>query len=403
MTAQQESRDAARSVARDLARWAVEYEIDAADAALASRSLADTVAVAVAGLDHPVVRKAAPLGVAGRLATAAHILDFDDLHLPSTSHISAVIVSAVLATRGAAREYLAGAGVMARIGALLGWSHYDAGWHATCTAGAPAAAVAAALSMGLDEDQVMHAMLLALPGAGGVQHAFGTDGKSLQVGMATDAGVRAAELAALGARSAEAAFDQWLVVHGAGGSLAQGTRAVPDGLAIKLYPCCYAMQRPISAIRAIADQVRADDVVEVVVRAPRETMHPLIYAAPTTGLESKFSLEYACAVALLDGFPGFDSFTDEAVRRPRAVALMRTVRFAPEGTSQDLLGGVLSITVTHRDGSQVRTSMEEPPGGPGTPPTAAEMADKLTVCGLDPAAVDGDWSAAAEMLTASSR
>ena len=28
---------------------------------------------------------------------------------------------------------------MARLGSALGWRHYSAGWHATCTAGAPAA------------------------------------------------------------------------------------------------------------------------------------------------------------------------------------------------------------------------------------------------------------------------
>ena len=73
-----------------LARWAREFEPSEADLALAQRSLVDTVAVLFAGrseLPEPVL---APLGDAGRWAAQAHVLDFDDLHLDSTTHISAV-------------------------------------------------------------------------------------------------------------------------------------------------------------------------------------------------------------------------------------------------------------------------------------------------------------------------
>ncbi len=51
------------------------------------------------------------------------------------------------------------------------------------------------------------------------------------------------------------------------------------------------------------------------VRTPASSLAPLIHHSPTTGLEGKFSLEYGIAAALLDGRPGFDSFTDDAVAR----------------------------------------------------------------------------------------
>ena len=81
---------------------------------------------------------------------------------------------------------------MARLGSALGWSHYSHGWHATCTAGAPAAAAAAAVSFGMGRDEIASAIALAVPAAGGVQRAFGSDAKALQVGFAAEAGVRAA-------------------------------------------------------------------------------------------------------------------------------------------------------------------------------------------------------------------
>src|SRR5487761_1241597 len=101
----------------------------------------------------------------------------------TSSHISAVCVPAALAAGGDARAYLAGAGVMARLGVALGWSHYASGWHVTCTAGAPAAAVAAAVALGLPPDRIATALALAVPAAGGVQRAFGSSGKALQVGF----------------------------------------------------------------------------------------------------------------------------------------------------------------------------------------------------------------------------
>ena len=178
-------------MATALAEWAARLEPSGDDLALAERALLDTIAVTFAAREEPIVAVLEPLTEVGRWATLAHVLDFDDLHLPSTAHISAICVPVALATGGGARAYLAGAGVMARPGAALGWSHYSAGWHATCTAGASAAAVAAAVARGLDIDQTAVAMALALPGAGGVQRAFWTMAKALQVGFVVETGIRA--------------------------------------------------------------------------------------------------------------------------------------------------------------------------------------------------------------------
>lgn len=240
------------SVADDLARWAFALEPTAEDLELADRSLLDTVAVAVAARDHPVMRVVAGMSDALRWSVAGHVLDFDDLHMESTTHISVICTPAVLATGGGARAYLAAAGVMARLGNALGWPHYSSGWHATCTAGAPAAAVGAGMAMGLDAERLATAIALAVPAAGGVQRAFGTDAKSLQVGFAAEAGVRAASLAAAGATADVTALDDWLELLGGDPSrLRLDGPAVPGGLAVKVYPCCYALQRPISALAGL--------------------------------------------------------------------------------------------------------------------------------------------------------
>ncbi len=49
-----------------------------------------------AGRDHPRAPLFDQLSEAGRWAALAHVLDYDDLHMPSTTHISAVCVPAAL-------------------------------------------------------------------------------------------------------------------------------------------------------------------------------------------------------------------------------------------------------------------------------------------------------------------
>lgn len=390
------------SLATELARWAVDLVPDAPDLELADRSLLDTVAVAVAARDEPVVRYASLLSEAARWATAAHVLDFDDLHMRSTTHISVVCLPAVLATGGGAHAYLAAAGVMARLGTALGWPHYTAGWHATTTAGAPAAAVGAGLALGLDERGLATAIALAVPAAGGVQRAFGTDAKSLQVGFAADAGVRAARLAAAGATADPSALDAWFeLVGGDPTALDLTGPAVPGGLAIKVFPSCYALQRPISALSELAHQRRIDpaEVERIVVRTPASTVTPLIHSRPQTGLQGKFSLEYAAATALLDDYAGFWSFSDEAVRRPEARRLVDLVDVRLGDGGDWLLAGEFEAEV-HVHGEVLRAREQFPPGSPQRPPTEEEMLRKVGDClagtDLDPHAIT--WATAEKVL-----
>jgi 2-methylcitrate dehydratase PrpD len=368
------------TAAEALAEWAAALTPADSDRALASAALRDTVAVSLAAREHPLGGVFEGLGEAGHWAALAHVLDFDDLHLASTAHISAICVPATLTAGGDDQAYLAGAGVMARLGTALGWRHYEAGWHATCTAGAPGAAVCAGVAMGLPPRALASAIALAVPAAGGVQRAFGTPGKSLQVGFAADAGVRAARLAAAGASADPGGLEDWMrMVGGDPGALALEGPAVPGGLAVKLYPCCYALQRPISAIVELP-RCAAEDVRGVVIRTPESSLRPLIHHAPQTGLEGKFSLEYGVAAALLDRQPGLGSFTDEAVARPEARRLMELAAVETTAGGEGLLAGQVEVELALRDGERLETSLAEPPGAPGRPASKDELEVKLAAC-----------------------
>jgi hypothetical protein len=154
--------------------------------------------------------------------------------MASTARISMVCASATLAAGGGAEAYLPGAGVMARLGTLLGWNHYQLGWPATCTSGAPAAAVAAGIALGLEERE------------------FAT------------------------------ALEQWmLLVGGNPEGLLPDTSAVPGGLAIKVYPCCYALQRPIAALASL--DLEPEMVAKIRCVMPAAALQPLIHHRPQKG------------------------------------------------------------------------------------------------------------------------
>ena len=237
-----------------------------------------------------------------------------------------------------------------------------------------------------------------------MQRAFGTDAKSLQVGFAVEAGIRAATLAAAGASADDPALDDVDATgrRGRRPRLDLTGPAVPDGLAIKIYPCCYALQRPISALAALAGAAGLDaaDVQRIELRTPEATVVPLIHHRPDTGLQGKFSLEYAAAAALLDGYPGFASFTDEAVRRDAARRLAGLVETELEPGGDWLLDGELQAEIHTGNGAVYDAVLQFPPGSPARPPSAEQLSAKLADCvaGLDTDWTDWNWQSAAEVL-----
>ena len=172
-------------------------------------ALLDWLACAYGGREQRAAQaaRAAGDGLLERVAwlgTAGHVLDFDDTYLPGIAHLSAPTAPAAIAVAAALDRsvgdalaaYAAGFEAMGR----LSRAHrlYDGGWHPTAVCGAAAAAHVAARLLGLDDERAGAAERLALLQAGGLRAAFGSDGKSLQVGMAAAAGVQAARIAAGG-------------------------------------------------------------------------------------------------------------------------------------------------------------------------------------------------------------
>jgi 2-methylcitrate dehydratase PrpD len=128
-------------------------------------------------------------------------------------------------------------------------------------------------------------------------------------------------------------------------------------------------------------QIDPQDIQEIAVGFAPGSDRALIKDNPQTGLEAKFSIEYAAAAAALDGALGLDSFTDEAVHRPEIRAMMKRVR-RYQVDAEGIFSGVVGFTDV-----KVRTSraafdlrVDRVPGSPVWPLSAADREHKFLDC-----------------------
>ena len=284
-------------------------------------ALLDWLACAAAGGEEPAARAArgAGLGLLERVTAAGaagHALDFDDTYAPGLAHLSAAVAPAALGVAAARRAgvgaaldaYAAGFEAMAAVARASHPALYERGLHPTAVCGVVGAAVAAGRALGLPARAERSAVALALLRGAGLQAAFGSDGKALQVGLAAAAGVAAANLAAAGAkvpldRAAEG-FERAL-----GGRFAEpqedGPAAVEQNW-IKAYPCCLQTHSAIEAAAAAAPALAARAGMTLAVHPLSRSAAP--FDVPEDGLQAKFSLPYTTAFTLLHGPPVVESF-----------------------------------------------------------------------------------------------
>jgi len=109
---------------------------------------------------------------------------------------------------------------------------------------------------------------------------------------------------------------------------------VEKGLNVKQYTMCYATHRSIDAIMSLAKthDLKAADVAGVEVSIGKTQAMMLRNHRPQTGLEAKFSMEFAMASALISRRNGLKELTDEFVRRPDVQAAMEKIAITPTDT-----------------------------------------------------------------------
>lgn len=423
-------------------------QLEPAHLTLCGRSLADTYGVAVAGRKEHASRsaldylrkagllrrpgdasegsaslwglreRAAPEIAAWWNGVAGHVLDYDDVTPPMRGHPSVVLWPALLALAEArdlqanrlAPAFAAGMEVICKLSRGIAVQHYARGWHATASIGAIGSAVACGHLLDLARTQLVNAIGLAVAQAAGTRENVGSEGKSFQAGHANAAGVRAACLAEAGFEAGAHTLDGphgYLALYAEGqdaAALLEDLGRAPlelrrGGLDVKQYPMCYATHRALDGVLDLrqAHGIRLDDVRKVEVRTSQGALVPLVHPRPRTGLEGKFSLQYALGAALADGAVRLASFTDEAVLRPEVQAFFDRVHI-------DEADGAVTprwaeITLLLYDGRRLHARVDILRGSAQKPASDADMAAKLDDCLRWGGLAGSGWQLLARCLT----
>jgi len=325
----------------------------------------DTVACMIAGRTEPVTRVALSVAVQrsaskqssvllGRRrlsaqdaafvnAVAAHALDYDDMAL--NGHPSVVMVPAILAVgesieatdAAVLRSYLVGYEVWAELVRREPDSMHAKGWHPTSVLGCVAVAAAVAHLEKLDAQMTTHALGIAASLASGLMGNFGSMTKPLHAGWAASHGIEAVRLAQAGATASADILESptgFLAAFSPQGHADRGAWTGIDeirfrhhGLSIKKYPVCYASHRIIDGLIDLRKQYgfKAEDVSAITATLSDVNARILHNHAPQTALEAKFSLEFACAMAICDGAVGLGQVCDDQIGREDIQALIKRV------------------------------------------------------------------------------
>lgn len=387
-----------------------------------ARSLLDTYAVGVAGKQEPASLRAGAYlktlgasdeaslwGVTGH-ATAegaafyngvsAHVLDYDDVTSPLRGHPSVVLWPALIALAEAEGSrmgrlhaaYVVGFEVMCKLAKTMAVESYAKGWHATASIGIIGSTAACAHLLALNAEQTTHAIGIAVAQAAGTLANFGSDAKSFQAGHTNASAIRAVRLAQHGFTSSADAMDTrqgYAMLYGQGQDLTQALETLGNvplelassGIEVKKYPLCYATHRALDGLLDLRQEqgLVLANVDRVEIETSPGALVPLIHHRPTTGLQAKFSLEYAVAASLLDGKIGLATFTDESVQRHEIQAFLPRVngRSAP---GDSLFPRWTIVRIHTNNGSCIERKIDVLRGSAAQPLTDDELIVKAKDC-----------------------
>ena len=322
-----------------------------------------------------------------------HILEVDDIHRASVVHTGCVTVPVALSLavdqevpgEKFLKSVLFGFEASSRVGMAVGPAHYKV-WHNTSTCGPYGSAMTAATIFDLSDEQSTHAL-----GNAGTQSAglwefleTGAMSKHLHAGRAAEAGLVAAELAALDFTGPPA------ILEGSAGFFA-GACPDPDpdavlrnpegkwqvhSTSVKPWPACRQTHPAIDASLTVFDDLDGSSIERVEV----ETYHAAIDVCDrpvvNSEYEGKFSLQHCVAAALNRGQIDFLAFSQEA-RLEAAELASKVIVTAADPYAMSYPGSWgAAVSVILSDGRILKSSKPECKGDPEAALNDNEMITK---------------------------
>ncbi len=342
--------------------------------------------------------KASVVQAANINAMATHVLDFEPMWSPPTHSVSPTVpVAFALAELNGAsgRDLIKAVAKGLEIQGRLQYAGNqfapeDLRFHPPGVAGVFGSAIVAAELLGLDVNGMRTAFGIAASRAGSLLANVGSMTKCTHCGNAAASGLDAALLAQRGFTASQDVLEAHKGVIAAfypdgfdqARLLAYGKpwRVVDPGLAIKLFPSQFGTHYAINAgldIHKLAGGAARIKSARIVSPVMKYVDRP----QPLTGLDGKFSLQYAAAAAMLDGKVGIDTFTDERRFRPDMVAMLDKITLAQDAAIVgDFHHMHISIEAELAGGERVSAICRSPKGAWGAPMGPDDHRVKLLDC-----------------------
>lgn len=416
----------------ELADWAIGFSLDAAPAEVIHNTrlrLLDVVGVMIASDSHPSVASArravadadaggrgahammdkqqtAPASAAFINGVAAAVLEFDDTHLATNIHATCAVAAAALpiaqagamSGRALLEAVLVGSEIVCRLGMVTPVRMHEMGFHPTSVYGVFAAAYAVARLRKLPRQQMADAVGTAASLSAGSIASFedGTSTKTMHVGFAASAAVRAVALAKHGISGPATVFEGrfgWYRSHVqaaesfdfAALTRELGSRWEVLNIAPKLYPCAYTLMPFISAALALREQYGVDPAAvkeircEIMPRSFRTVCEPVQdKRRPRTSWHGRISLQHTVAEALALGRFDKSAYAEASLRDPVINLLADKVTYLPDPiAAADTSRSRGVVTVELADGRVLTHTVEDMLGTARNPASEAVYIEKF--------------------------
>jgi 2-methylcitrate dehydratase PrpD len=351
-----------------------------------------------------------------------HVLDYDDSQLTTLAsrptgqqvHPTVPVLAAAVAVAESRRlsmtalidAYIVGVEVACRLGDAVDPSHYLAGLHPTGTLGVFGAAAACAHLLKLPRSSIGCALGIAGTLASGLRANRGTMAKGLNAGRAAENGVLAATLAARGFTASQNIFDDSMGFFRA---LCRGQFDADllrfgkpfffakPGIAVKLYPCAGVLHPALDLVLSLRKRhaIAVKQIDRIRVKLDVNAAAPLVYDAPSNVLEAKFSLQFAVAIAMLDGAAGLSQFTAARLRDRNTQNLLKRIELVrlPVRRNKPEIGIDTRVEISVTGGAVYHSQSAIARGHPSLGKPRAEVEEKFrqSVAAILPERRAGDF------------
>jgi len=292
---------------------------------------------------------------------------------------------------------VAGFEVGPRIGLCLnGDAMIVRGWHAPGIFGSFPAAVAAGIVLGLEADQLFHALGIAGTQASGLMAAqFGSMVKRMQCAKNAQSGLYAALLAAEGFTGIEDVFDQkyggfctTFTQTADGFDLTQLTAGLGEHwetmrIDIKRHAALATNFAAMDAVEELARETafQAADVEEIIVHATQATVSHGGWPYQPSGLTAaQMNLGFCIAMQLIEGQAFVDQMVEANIARPDLVSLasrVRAVRSVERERQPASFHRGAAVEVRLKNGQVLRRTVDHYLGSHHRPLTEAQVLAKF--------------------------